>query len=285
VWTAGRCMTNGASADSDQAAPAVHTSDVACIVAGDLARPTPTPTPTPTPAPLPGTVLAIRKGGPGNSEDTFVYRYQPFTNYWLEPLLKVGYKQTNASLIKFDLSPIPPGAVIDEAWLEVYAVGWSGPGADITIGAYAVSGTVAISETTWVSPELGATWFLPGANDVVMDRREVPESTLTTNGILQWYRFDLTALVQEWLDGGTANNGALLRCESCPARRAGLISPPSEPQSDAGEQEGNASDRELQLPVGPLEPLPGQFCPYSFFFASGEYSDMSRWPRLVVRYQ
>ncbi len=236
-------------------------------------QPTATPTPTPTPTPIPsGTTVVIKRGGPGSSLDTYIYRNQPYSNYWLEPLLKVGYKQTNASLIQFDLSPIPAGAIVDEAWLEVWAAGWSGPFSDITIGAYAISETVQISQTTWVSPELGSLWTLPGANDVVLDRRAVPESTVTTTGPLLWYRFDLSNLVREWLDGGTANNGVLLRCESCTGKfLAG--SPDLAPPAD-----------ELR-PQPYLGPLPGNLCPYTYFFASSEYSNPAVWPRLVVRYQ
>jgi len=201
---AGRCMTNWASADSDQAAPAVHASDVACIVAGPLARPTATPTPAPSPTPLPGTVVRI-----GESEDTYNYRYTPNANYWLSSQLKVGYKQLFEALLRFDLSSIPPGATIDEARLELWALGWGA--ADITIGAYGISGTVTISETTWVDSQSGVPWALPGAGDVVLDRRPDPESVLTTAGILRWYSWDLSALVQQWVSGLFPNNGVLLR--------------------------------------------------------------------------
>jgi hypothetical protein len=225
----------------------------------------------------PGTTVVIKRGGPGTSLDTYIYRNQPYSNYWLEPLLKVGYKQTNAALIQFDLSPIPAGAKVDEAWLEVWAAGWSGPFSDITIGAYAISETVQISQTTWVSPELGSLWTLPGANDVVLDRRPLPESTVTTSGPLKWYRFDVAKLVQEWLDGSTANNGALLRCESCAGRRIGiLVSPPE------GGELPPPTDGIFPVPIGPL---PGSLCPYTYFFASSEYSNPAVWPRLVVRYE
>ncbi|OQB27793.1 MAG: Endonuclease/Exonuclease/phosphatase family protein [Chloroflexi bacterium ADurb.Bin180] len=248
---AGNCLTNLVVADSDLATPLASATDVFCVVKGALAQPTPTPTPTPPPVP-PGTTITLKKGGPGTSLDTYIYRNQPNSNYWLDPLLKVGYKQTHAALIQFDLSPIPPGATVEEAWLEVFAAGWSGPGSDISIGAYAISGTVQISQTTWVSPELGSTWFVPGGNDVLFDRRPLPESTVTTSGPLLWYRFNLKQLTQQWLDGTIANNGAMLRCELC---------------------------------TGGQMTLPGNLCPYTFFFASSEYSNPALWPKLVVRYQ
>ena len=137
-----------------------------------------------------------------------------------------------------------------------------------------------------MSPELGATWFIPGCNDILRDRRELPESTVTTAGIARWYRFDLKALVQQWLDGTTPNNGALLRCESC----VGGVkpSPPDlEPSAAVPLSESVEEEQAVaQFPSGrPTGPLPGQLCPYSFLFASSENSDSNKWPRLVVRYQ
>jgi uncharacterized repeat protein (TIGR01451 family) len=279
---AGNCLTNNVIADSAQAAPPVSASDTTCVVKGEITRPTPTPTPTPLPTPT-GTTVVIQRGGPGNAEDTYIYRYQPFVNYWLGPLLKVGYKQTNASLIQFDLSPIPSGVKVDEAWIEVWAAGWSGPFSDLTIGAYAISKTVQISQTTWVSPELGSLWAMPGANHVLLDRRPLPESTITTSGPLKWYRFEVSKLVQEWLDASTANNGVLLRCESCTGRIIVEIftSPP-----EGGATVEQRPGRELPPNNGIfLGPMPGNLCPYTYFFASSEYSNPALWPRLVVRYE
>jgi hypothetical protein len=224
-------------------------------------------------------VVTIQKGGPGNAEDTYIYRYQPYRNYWLEPLLKVGYKQQNASLIRFDLSPIPTGATVHEAWLEVYAAGWSGPGSDLTVGAYAISGTVTISQTTWISPELGSEWAAAGADSVLLDRRAVAEDTLTTAGPHLWYRFELTDLVQEWLDGGTANNGVLLRCESCMVM-VRLTAP-----AEQGRDEGERSEEPPPIGPVPIGPIPGSLRPYTFFTASSENADLGLRPRLWVRYQ
>ncbi|MGC8787805.1 MAG: DNRLRE domain-containing protein, partial [Anaerolineae bacterium] len=118
--------------------------------------------------------------------------------------------------------------------------GWSGPHADITIGAYAISRTMVISETTWNESYSGDVWSVAGCNDLFIDRRPQPEYILTTSGPRRWYQFDLTALVQDWMHGVLRNNGVLLRQEV--------------------------------------------YSPFTFFFASNEYSDPTLRPRLVVRY-
>jgi len=244
-WAAGSCLTNVVHADSLQAAPPLSATDKICFAAGPAgtATPTPTPTATPTvtPTPLPGTWITIRKGLNGDCEDTFIYRYAPNTNYWLDPLLKVGYRQTHATLLRFDLSPIPPGAVVDEARLEVYAAGWSGPGANITVGAYAISATTCISETTWNASQGSSSWSAAGGNDTLLDRRALAEAVVQTNGARRWYGFDLTRLAQEWASGAIPNHGVLLRQEV--------------------------------------------YNSFTYLFASGEYSDPDKWPRLQVRYR
>ena len=177
------------------------------VIAPPVVEPTPVPTATPTPVPG-GRTEVVQAGSGTDNLDTYIYRYQPGANYSLSPLLRVGYRRNFGALLRFDLAALPQGAVIDDARLELYAAGWSG--ADVTVGAYAISSTMMISETSWNQPLGGAWWSLGGANDVFVDRREAPEDELTTNGPLQWYRWELTDLVQQWV-AGLPNNGVLLR--------------------------------------------------------------------------
>lgn len=167
--------------------------------------------------PLPGypaftqRTVTIQKGISGNGQDTFMYRYNANTNFGADPLLKVGYKQTNAALVQFDLSGIPAGAVIDQARLEVYATGWGG--ADITFGAYAVLTPWVEGQATWNQAAAGSPWAAAGCNDTASDRRAVPQASVTTAGPSRWYSFDVAGLVQEWVNGSLVNNGVLLRAE------------------------------------------------------------------------
>jgi hypothetical protein len=203
---AGKCMVNSVMVDSEHALTAVSTEEVACVVA-----PPAPPAPTPTPTPGPGAPVIIQEGTFGHTEDTYIYRYAADANYFLAPQLKVGSKQNHSALLRFDLSPIPAGATIDSASLQVYAEGWGG--SDLPIGAYAVLRGVQLAQTTWNTAKTGANWEAGGAN-AATDRRLNPESSLLTHGPKQWYSFDLTALVQEWVSGSPPNNGVLLRAEN-----------------------------------------------------------------------
>ena len=140
-----------------------------------------------------------------------MYQYAPAEIYCGQPQLKVGYRQQNAALLQFALSSIPGDATVTRATLQLYAAGWGG--ADITLGAYAVRRDVTICQANWNQARVGNPWAQPGCNDTVTDRRELPESTVKTAGIGQWYSLDLTALVQAWLNGSVANNGVLLRAD------------------------------------------------------------------------
>jgi hypothetical protein len=132
------------------------------------------------------------------------------SNYCTNEPLKVGWKQQYAPILRFGLASIPTAATVTQATLHVYANGTSG-GGDIPISTYYISRTVQSCQTTWKIAQTGVNWGTAGANNIVTDRRPNPESSLITSGINQWYSFDLTAVVQGWVNGSLPNNGVLLR--------------------------------------------------------------------------
>ncbi len=172
----------------------------------------PTTTPTPTLTQVGGETTVVYQQGTGGyagALDTYIYQYSADTNFRLSEPLKVGYKQQNAALVRFDVSAVPSGSDVSSAVLELYATGWGG--ADITLGAYYITRTVSLCEATWNRAKADLAWGLAGANNVLTDRRAVPESTLTTFGVPRWYRLDITSVAQGWVDGSLANNGVLIR--------------------------------------------------------------------------
>jgi hypothetical protein len=180
--------------------------------------PTATPTATATtvaPTPTPGgaaTTLTLQQGSHGYAgcEDTHIYLYDPnnLDNY-NKTTLMVGYKQQYAGLMRFDLSPLPYGATVSSAILQVYATGWSG--ANISVSPYVILRPVAISQATWNQAAAGKLWALAGCNDTATDRRATAESTFATSGLYKWYSLAVTGAVQEWVNGTLPNNGWLLR--------------------------------------------------------------------------
>jgi len=145
-------------------------------------------------------------------EDTHIYQYASSANYCHDSALKVGYKQRNAALLRFELSSIPASAVVTEATLQVYAKGWGG--VDMTLDAHCVLREVEICEATWNQAGAGNWWGQAGCNDTLSDRRVVVESSVRTDSVRKWCSFDLTSLVQGWVNGSAANEGVLLRGSS-----------------------------------------------------------------------
>jgi hypothetical protein len=155
--------------------------------------------------------VTLQQGASGytGAEDTYIYRYEPDTIRCGENALRVGYKQHYAALLGFDLSSIPANSVVAEATLEVYAKGWGG--SDMTVDAYRILRDVSMCQATWNQAASGNAWGVAGCNDTVTDRAAAPESSVSTSGINKWYSFDVTVLVQQWVNGSVANNGVLLR--------------------------------------------------------------------------
>jgi hypothetical protein len=140
--------------------------------------------------------------------DTYINRYAADTNYVDEPLVWVGWKQQFAGLFHFPVK-LPATAIVDSASLQVYAVGWSG--VNLKVGAYGVLREWMAEEATWTNATSLVPWGAPGCNDIVTDRGEMPEFAVGTDGPRRWYAFDITGLARQWVSGGLANNGVLLK--------------------------------------------------------------------------
>jgi hypothetical protein len=199
-----------------------HEAVPAFAVAGQGPALTPTPTPTATPTPtvtptsVPGKRVVLQQGldGYAGSQDTTLNQWAPDTNDCGADLIKVGYHQQYASLIRFDVSSVPARARVQLARLEVYARAWDGT--EIGVDAFAITRTVQLCQATWNLAAAGVSWGGPGCNDTHNDRRADPEDNFMTSGNNQWYSLDLTDVVQGWVDGNLANNGVLLRASAYP---------------------------------------------------------------------
>jgi len=160
------------------------------------------------------TTITLQQGSNGywGCEDTHIA--WGGDNFCWQDLLRVGYKQQNAALVRFDLSLIPAHAIVTQATLQLYAVGWSG--ASGTIDAYCITRTVNFCQANWLQAQAGNPWGQPGCNDTSTDRRASPETSIAINNIRKWYNFNLTTAAQGWVNGSLANNGVLLRARYSP---------------------------------------------------------------------
>lgn len=182
--------------------------------------PTPTPTHTPTHTPTatatstPGSTeirIILQQGYNGytSAQDTHIFTYDESVNHCTQDTLHVGYRQQNAALLRFDLSPIPSGATITHATLQLYATGWSG--INTSAEMLTVLRAWNVCQATWARASTDLPWGVPGCKGSGSDYVLSPRETTTLNGIARWYSWDVTGPLQAWLSGQLANNGVLIR--------------------------------------------------------------------------
>ena len=119
-------------------------------------------------------------------------------------MMHVGYDdlmQPNGNitrgLLKFNLSAIPSGAVINNVQLQAYLVAsWDYPGHSRIITTYRIASAWLEGRVTWNSAPALA---------------EAYGSTAVTHGNWSWYSFDVTSLVNGWRGGQFPNDGIALR--------------------------------------------------------------------------
>lgn len=140
-----------------------------------------------------------------STKDTYLKEDEPTANKGTETTVKVGLEAIASSrqraVLEFDLSAIPAGSAIKSATLEMYAKAKGSAGDNRTVEIYRVA---RISQN-WT--ELGATW-----NNLNASFDPDREGTLLTGTVIGAYKIstDLTAIVQEWLDGVKSNFGFML---------------------------------------------------------------------------
>ena len=127
--------------------------------------------------------------------DTYISYAAPDTNYGTAPTLYVGKNETSIgrSLFQFDLSTIPGGSTVISATFQAYLVAFSTTPSSLYVELQRV-------DDSWT--ELGVSWNnQPGSTSIGK-----------VNGVataMRYYDWEVTDLVQSWLDE-TANNGLAL---------------------------------------------------------------------------
>lgn len=141
--------------------------------------------PTPTPLADLTTVTLLPTG------DTYINRWAATDCY--QPILKVGYKQQNETLINFDLSAIPLGSYIKDARLKLYGLNSSGQ--NIFIDISPISSNWQACQANWENSH---------------NLRGTPVIAFYTQGQNQWYSVAITSLIQNWVNNPTNYKGIFL---------------------------------------------------------------------------
>ena len=139
-------------------------------------------------------------------------------NYGASRMLKVGADAQSLSrgLLAFGLRLVPWGTVITGASVSVYQ-GGAAPAVPVTVTLHQVrsswregtgDGACTGDGATWYEVQGGVHWSHLGGDFVAE-----PAASLTKPGAegARWDTFDVTGLVQSWVDGAWPNHGVVLK--------------------------------------------------------------------------
>lgn len=177
----------------------------------------PSPTPGgPTPTPNRDLVLRNNVGGYEGAMDTHLDKFKPSTPAGSNGGMRLKGNGDYKPLIFFDLRGwIPRGARIDSAVLTLRAFSNSTiSGAWFDVGAYGLKRPWAENEATWFHARSGDPWEVEGAESTVRDREyEAVDHTRFRydDAKNRDYSWEITRLVQRWVEDPDSNFGVLLR--------------------------------------------------------------------------
>jgi hypothetical protein len=141
----------------------------------------------------------IIQPGPIEGKDCDVSSSTAVVNFGNYPNLFIGNTidpSIARAYLQFNLSAIPTGVDIVSADLKLYHNSSTGT-TDLTIRIHKVTSSWQENTLTWINQP---------------DYHPTPESSRLVNvDITDWLSWDITNLLQEWLDGSTPNYGLVLK--------------------------------------------------------------------------
>ncbi|MBW2980810.1 DNRLRE domain-containing protein [Candidatus Woesearchaeota archaeon] len=151
---------------------------------------------------------------PGSEgKDTHIRGGYPNRNYGAEGEIQVKGDQSQRSLIEFNLSDIPSSSLIENATLELYVTG-KGTGSPV-INIYRINNSWTEGTGTGEVTDDGATWNSRNGSVDWDDQGGDYDETIWANYTLVdryiWVSFNITELVQKWVNGSYPNQGLMLK--------------------------------------------------------------------------
>jgi len=139
--------------------------------------------------------------------DAYIWETHSTTNYGndYEIWVSRGTNNTSLSLFRFNLQAIPAGAKIRSATLSLLHE--SGNDADVPVTAHRITNPWNEDYVTWRRRDNGINWDTSGGD---LDPNAV-STTLVGPASNIRYEWDLTSLVQGWVDATYENHGVALR--------------------------------------------------------------------------
>ena len=170
-----------------------------------------TVTPTPTTPPGAGTII-LRQGlnGYQGVADTYIAQYAPDDNYAWRPYMIVRSTGAWRSLVRFDLSVLPAGAIVDSATLILHTDETQDPpDRSTTIDLFAIRRHWEVNQVTWNRATSTTPWYSAGC-DSSADRDLSPFASKVIDKTKTSYSIDVTEAVRNWVADPGSNEGFII---------------------------------------------------------------------------
>ncbi|MFH1084668.1 MAG: DNRLRE domain-containing protein, partial [Chloroflexota bacterium] len=166
----------------------------------------------PTPAPTPvAQRLALQEGvnGYSGTRDATLDALASQTNRGNDAGLGARTQNQIVSVIAYDVTLVPPEAVVDRAVLKLYGLSETNA-AEICLEGHVLKRAWDEGAVSWERATASARWQEPGATGT--DDREAGHVGLRglVNGPNRWYTVDLTAAVRAWVARPASNHGVIM---------------------------------------------------------------------------
>lgn len=143
--------------------------------------------------------------------DTFLNVREPEVNNGRLGHLHLGMDaggRTKNALLWFDLDDIPKGALVREAFLFLFG---RDVDPDVPLCVFGLRRGWEEYQATWRQARDDDPWGLEGALQVGVDRGgECVPGTFRDGGLVQFYEWDVSSLVQQWANDMAQNHGFLV---------------------------------------------------------------------------
>jgi hypothetical protein len=182
---------------------------------GVTATATSSPTPsTPTATPMPTTVAL------NVVQDCYIDEWEPTLPHNHGTLI-CRTNGVRKVLVQFDLSTLPPHAVVTSAKLRLTTVD---AGANlIYVHAYRLLTCWQENSATWQQARTGQSWAAAGASASGVDYAPTSLDRVAVDTRNKTYEWDVTAAAQAWMQGGQENCGLILVGDAGPQLQWGFV--------------------------------------------------------------
>ncbi|MDH5631903.1 MAG: DNRLRE domain-containing protein [Gammaproteobacteria bacterium] len=155
----------------------------------------------------------VLQPGAAEAKDTYIRQWFAGRNYGIDDEIHVNgwWGDYHRGLMKFDLGAVAAGSQVLSATLELYSNTTSWSPATLNIHRMTRNWDEggqnnSTGEASWNSAQSGQAWSAAGGD---FDNKVY--GTAVTPGAVGWVSWDVTKLVQEWVDGKYDNHGLMLR--------------------------------------------------------------------------